>query len=143
MAVCLYLSRDQAKALIASSTAPAERSASSPCEGKKLCGVVYVAPWCPACNNLLPKLAVPLANAKDNKDFGMMIVVGQGKREGDNETKVSEIGAGAITDNDGFYHQKLRVEAYPSFYVINQNNRVVMQDQDAFIWHHTTLGVNP
>ena len=48
------------------------------CTDKQFCAVIYLAPWCPSCNQMAPQLRTAVQRAKSKTDFGMKIVVGQG-----------------------------------------------------------------
>ena len=101
------------------------------CTGKSTCVVVYVTPWCPACKQIKPHLVQALERSKTVQDSGFKVVVGQGKTPQSNEEEAMSYGAGAVTDNDGSQHRALAVESYPSFFVLDGNQKITMQGQDA------------
>ncbi len=104
------------------------------CAGKKFCALVYLAPWCGACKMETPRIRSQLARAKNLKDYGMKVVVGQGRSPGDNEQMASLFGAGASVDNTGALLQKFAVNRFPSFFVLDQEGSVILRDQEAFQW---------
>lgn len=104
------------------------------CNGKKKCAVVYVAPWCSACESLLPQLITYSASAKKNPDYGMQVIVGFGREAGDNESKAEQIGDLTIVDNTSKMADELGVKYFPTIVVIDEANRIEFRDQDALAW---------
>lgn len=109
---------------------------SDPCEGKKFCATIYVAPWCPACKAELPRFRGYLDKARTQRDYGLRIVVGRGQNPGDNEAMAKQLGAGAVTDDNGQIFAQLKVTKFPSFYILDGDKSVVLADGEAFQWMH-------
>lgn len=107
-----------------------------PCAGKKFCATIYVAPWCPACKAELPRFRRYLDNARTQKDYGLKIVVGRGQNPGDNEAMARQLGAGAVVDNNHQIFRQLQVTKFPSFYILDSENSVILADGEAFQWMH-------
>ncbi len=109
-------------------------SAEDGCEGRKFCGVIYLAPWCPACRVHVPRFREFLAQARTRKDTGLRIVVGQGKSEAQNLEMAQAIGPGSVIDSDGSIARKLRVNRFPSFFVLAEDQKVVHEGAAAQQW---------
>ena len=110
------------------------------CLGKKMCAMVYVAPWCPACNGIESDLRMVGNLSANNPEFGVLIIVGGGQTLGENEAKVAELGVAAVTDNQNSYARDLRIRKYPTFLVVNSANKLIHQDGDAIKWMDEALG---
>lgn len=104
------------------------------CQGKKECAVVYVAPWCGACNQLLPHFKSFAEKGLTHNDYGVQIIVGAGRTPEENENKMNEIGLNTFVDPDMEIAKKLKVAYFPSVYVINNINHVLLKDQEAINW---------
>jgi thiol-disulfide isomerase/thioredoxin len=109
-------------------------SRADPCTGKKTCVVVYMAPWCPACKQVLPAVIQLLAKTKTAKSLGAKVYVGRGESPVDDEKMAREIGAGAFTDTDLTMHKKLKVGYYPAFFVMDSEGSVTLDGKDAYYW---------
>jgi len=103
------------------------------CKGKELCGVIYVAPWCPACKSAAPHFKNFLESSWEHDTHGLEIIVGQDEPE-KNLEEVRFYGKGATADQDGSKFAALSVRKYPSFYVVNANGSIVKTDQEAINW---------
>lgn len=103
------------------------------CKGKELCGIVYVAPWCPACHSIEPLLKSAIVNTK-NHVYGIQVIVGRGKTEEENNQKALELGEGVIVDNNGTYFKELNIAYFPTIMVVNQHKKVQKEGQDALQW---------
>ncbi len=106
----------------------------SPCLGKKMCSVIYVAPWCPACKDVAPILTDLLKNAQEfNRDVGIMVVVGEGQAH-ENQQLADSFGRGSLIDHDRSILKSLDVSYYPTFVVVDASFKIVKKDQEAFQW---------
>ncbi len=112
------------------------------CKGKKTCSVVYVAPWCSACESLQPTLVSLLPAAKNNPDHGLLVIVGSGKEAGDNEAKADEIGFDTIVDNHNKLADELNVRYFPTIVVIDESLKIKLRDQEALGWIMQTFATN-
>ncbi len=140
IALALFLSRHKLIDTFTSPKVPTGLNQQGTCLGKKMCALVYVAPWCPACNGIAPDLRMVGNLSANNPDFGVLIIVGGGQAPGENEAKVLELGAAAVTDNQNSYARALRIRKYPTFLVVSSSNKLVHQDQAAIKWMDETLG---
>lgn len=130
----LYMSRGQLMGMFKEEKVPPGLFHEAGCKGKKVCGLVYLAPWCPACNSVIPQLQVYLKNSSNNKEAGLQIVVGAEQNRGDNASKAREIGEGVMTDDQKIYAETLAISYYPTFFVVNDKNQIIHKDQDAMNW---------
>ncbi|MBY0515399.1 MAG: hypothetical protein K2P81_00720 [Bacteriovoracaceae bacterium] len=135
-----FLARGKVFNLFLSREIPAALTQQGSCLGKKMCTVVYLAPWCPACNRLVPDLRMLGSLSFNQPDSGVLIIVGQGKTSDENEDKKIELGEAAITDNDGQLAKDLGIQHFPTFLVINQARKVIHEDQDALAYMDETFG---
>ena len=103
------------------------------CTNKKFCAMVYVAPWCPACKQMAERHRTALTKARDKKDYGFKVIVGQGRKE-ENEAEAAALGLGAVVDADNKWQATLHVDRFPSYYVLDQEGTVILQDNEAFQW---------
>jgi thiol-disulfide isomerase/thioredoxin len=113
---------------------PQTLQAINACTGKKLCAVIYIAPWCPACEQMSPILKTFLQNSKSVTDYGFQIIVGDERSAGDNKQKAQSLGDGVIIDGDRSLARTLKITYYPTFYVVDPKGKVQMKDQDAMTW---------
>ncbi len=115
-------------------TAPVQLTQSLECQKKNGCGVIYVAPWCPACNSMQPQIQQILQKSRENPDYGIVVIVGQGKEARDNFEKAQEIGEGTVTDDDSLYARALKIDRYPTFLVVDSQQKITHRDQAAMGW---------
>ena len=137
----LYVSRHQVISLLNARTVPATLTQTSECLGKKKCGIIYLAPWCPACNSIIPQLKIMLKNAESHPDFGLKIIVGRGRAAGDNFLKAKEIGEKVVVDDDGIYASTLNVTYFPTMLVVDGTNKVELKDQEAMHWLNESFAI--
>jgi thiol-disulfide isomerase/thioredoxin len=104
------------------------------CTGKKMCAVIYVAPWCPACETMMPSVLMMAKNAEKNKEYGFQVIVGAGREAGDNARKAELIGYGTLTDDDFKIGKSLGVTYFPSLFVLKSDRTVFIRDQEAMNW---------
>ena len=104
------------------------------CRNKKICLVVYMAPWCPACKQVMPEVSKLLEKSKTSKDFGAKAYVGKGSNLEENEAMARKLGAGAEVDTNHEMHQKLKVGYYPAFFVLDSEGSITLDGKDAFYW---------
>ncbi len=130
----IYMSRGQLTGMFKEQKVPPTLFQEAGCKGKKVCGLVYLAPWCPACNSVIPQLQVYLKNSPNNKEAGLQIIVGAEQYTGENVRKAKEIGEGVMTDDYKVYATTLGISYFPSFFVINEESKIIHKDQDAMNW---------
>ncbi len=104
------------------------------CQNKKLCVVVYMAPWCPACKQVMPAVSTLLEKSKLSKEFGTKVYVGKGASQEENEAMAKKLGAGAEVDSNLEMHKKLNVGYYPAFFILDAEGAMTSDGKDAFYW---------
>jgi thiol-disulfide isomerase/thioredoxin len=109
------------------------------CQGKKQCAWVYMAPWCPACKQYTFFLSHAVKIAATQPEFGLQIVVGGERRPGDNQAMASELGPQTLIDQDNSIARDQGISYYPTFLVLDENGRPIMQDKPAFDWVVSTF----
>lgn len=119
--------------------AAGEAPGPDPCVGKERCAVVYVAPWCPACKQMLPSL-LDLRDKywKGSGTRAIKFVVGQGEPE-QNRSMAKTIGDGAFVDPDGAFARKMKVEHFPTVWLTDASGKVLEQDRAAINWVNQDL----
>ena len=130
----VFLSRHQLTGMFKDKKVPPTLFQEAGCKGKKMCGLVYLAPWCPACNSVIPQLQIFLKNSVNNKELGLQLVVGAGQAPGDNERKAKEIGENVMVDSHNVYATSLAVSYYPTFLVVDDKKQIKYKDQEAMNW---------
>jgi thiol-disulfide isomerase/thioredoxin len=105
----------------------------SSCQGKALCGVIYVAPWCPACKQAAPTFKKFLQSSWDHKEHGLEIFVGKGEPQANLEEAIT-FGRGAAADQSGEKFKVLGIRQYPSFFVQDAQGKILKRDQEALDW---------
>lgn len=136
LAFCLFLGRERIFHLFKAhpKRVPATIAQGPQCSGKKLCGLIYVAPWCPGCNQLVPVFQSMVQTAPRNEEMGLKVIVGKGRTPEENAAKAQELGTGVIVDHDESYFTQLAIDRYPTFLVTDPTGKVVMRDGEAFTW---------
>jgi thiol-disulfide isomerase/thioredoxin len=130
----LWQYRGKVEDLVVAKKVTSPHLLNSNCLLKEKCAVVYIAPWCPACLNIIPELKGILNNARIQSRFGFIVIVGQGLNPADNQSKVNEIGEGAFVDTFNEWSESLRVKKFPSFFVLDRSGSVVEEDRHAREW---------
>ena len=108
------------------------------CTDKKFCAVVYLAPWCPSCNQMAPQLRTAVQRAKSKTEFGMKVVVGKGTFA-QNAEEAASFGEAGSADQDDTVHKALGVKQYPSFFVMDKDKTIILSDREAFDWLNEKL----
>ncbi len=109
-----------------------------PCLDKKMCAVVYIAPWCPACHSVLPQLKTFTQNASKHDEYGILIVIGAGTFE-QNQNTFKSFTTNAMIDSDSKIANSLGVNYFPTFLVLDAQREIKKRDHDAFTWMHQTF----
>ncbi len=99
-----------------------------PCLARTRCLVVYIAPWCAACQQT--KKFVPFVRdaVVDREDLGFMVVVGKGWGDfNGGHDMAREIGGQVYLDADARYWKILRgdVNAIPAWLVFDGSGEVI------------------
>lgn len=114
-----------------------------PCKGKKMCGVAYLAPWCPHCRSALPLYKSYLKKNVLESDYAFKVVVGQERKYGANEEMARLIGYGALVDHSGKRMGEWGIKGVPSIVVLDESGKVVKRDGEAEDWiekHYVAKG---
>jgi thiol-disulfide isomerase/thioredoxin len=104
------------------------------CGGKRYCGLIYVAPWCPACKKMSPLYREFLANADRSPDYGIQLVVGAGRTPQQNDEAVASYGKGAVADQSRRVGNYLGIHSFPSYFVLDSNRTVISSGSAALAW---------
>ncbi|MFZ4714593.1 MAG: TlpA family protein disulfide reductase [Bacteriovoracaceae bacterium] len=152
VALCLYLSWDKYKLrLLAPNKLPSTTAKNTQvpnCLEKKQCAVIYVAPWCPSCDQMAPQIQGFLNNSLNHPEIGVKVIIGQGRSTDENEQKAQDyrsqckdksIYKDIFIDSDSSLKNSLGVNYYPTFMVVNTEGRVEKRDQNAWKWMHENL----
>lgn len=113
-------------------------AAKDSCEGKKVCAVAYLAPWCPHCKRMIPDLKEMLLKAQASSDKGLRVIAGAGEPEA-NQALAAEFGTSGVVDANREIQQKLGVRQFPSFYLLNEKGHLMAGDQAAYQWLYENL----
>lgn len=130
----LYISRHQLTGMFKDKKVPPTIFQEAGCKGKKMCGLVYLAPWCPACNSVIPQLQIFHKNSVYNKELGLQLIMGAEQMSGDNARKAKEIGGNVLVDEHNVYATSLAISYYPTFLVVDEKKQIKYKDQDAMNW---------
>lgn len=88
------------------------------CEGKKVCLVVYVSPWCPACKGQLPFIKEVDSTVKAYPGFGLEVIIGWDKRSRLLEMAQS-LGVHSLLDDRGSFATAASLSSVPSWYLFS------------------------
>jgi len=105
-----------------------------PCFNKNHCAVIYLAPWCSACNQLAPQLIQLLQKANSLHEIGIAVIIGKGRTHEENESYAKKFGVNALVDNDEKIEQALGISYYPTFLIFDKNRKIILKDMDAMNW---------
>lgn len=115
--------------------AGARAGAADPCQGRSTCVVMYVTPWCGACQ-LHVGTTVPLLRAKWGASPdrpGLKVIVGNSD-DGKLDELAKRIGDPVFIDRSDQLLRALEVRRFPSFYVVDQRQRITHEGDDAVAW---------
>lgn len=100
------------------------RTNTDPCNAAQYCVVVYLAPWCGACQSELPWIGELQNAALSTKGVRFMIVVGSDERA-NLLGMARQLPQGAFLDAKGVYKSSLGVYAFPSFFLVDHERQVL------------------
>jgi|GEM_PF-2777571 len=138
-AVAIFLARHKIIDALSSKKVPSGLATLGTCAGKRMCAIVYVAPWCPACHAIQDDLRMLGSTSANHPDFGVLVIVGGGRTPDENAATVAGYGAVATADDENTYAQALRIRKYPSFLVVS-SLKVVHEDRAALQWMDESFG---
>jgi thiol-disulfide isomerase/thioredoxin len=110
-----------------------------PCSGKQRCLVVYLAPWCSACKAVTPQLLQVRDRWKGSATRGIKFIVGADSDE-KNRALALSIGEGAYIDQGDAYRRAMKVQHFPTLWVVDENAKVITADRGAYDWLNSELG---
>jgi hypothetical protein len=99
-----------------------------PCWLRKRCLVVYIAPWCGACQQTKNFVPIIREALRDKPDTGFMVIVGKGWGDFNGGYEMArEIGGQVYLDREASYWQLLReeVNAIPAWLVFDGRGDVL------------------
>ena len=107
------------------SDSPVDQSAKiETCISKKRCVFIYVAPWCPACHQLLGQFE-RIKSGLARKDIGVLLVVGA---DDDRQKEIAlrnQYDADAILDTTTGQFRKInKIDAFPTLIVMQPSGKV-------------------
>lgn len=104
--------------------APSNATAQVPCVGKHRCVLVYVAPWCPACQGTIVGIRKLIERYRDSSQIGISVIVG-GDRRDKLESMAEKVGDFAFLDLDDSFAHAASIEGIPAWFVIDDKRKVV------------------
>jgi thiol-disulfide isomerase/thioredoxin len=107
---------------------------STECRQKKFCAIVYVAPWCPACKQYALFLKQGLTKLKRPGEVALVVIMGMENQNGENEREAKIISDKVIIDKTSDLARDLRIEHFPTFMVVDGDQKVMLRDREAFEW---------
>jgi|GEM_PF-5785813 len=114
------------------------------CQGKKMCGVIFLASHCPVCKLQQPTHKAWLENNSPSKEFGLKAIVGFARRAGQNEEFAKGLGErGVAVDNDGAMAKRMNITTYPKYLVFDADKKLVYKDNEASDWIQKNFGAPP
>lgn len=111
-----------------------EIASTKTCTDKKQCMVIYITPWCGACERMAPFFEAWVKKIKNDPDYGIQVIVGKGNHPRDNREKAARYGASGIVDFDQSYHESLPIEGYPTMLLLDSEGKIVSEGQTMANW---------
>lgn len=102
------------------------------CQSKKTCFIVYVAPWCGACQMFMERHFSPMSNKIAQKDLGLLVIVGA-DAPAKNSDHAKKIGPLASTDTNDEFLKKNKIEYFP-FFIVTSAGHVTHHGRPALDW---------
>ncbi len=97
---------------------------SDPCYQKPRCLIIYVSPWCGACQSEVPFLSEVQSFTYDHPNVGFKVYVGSDQEE-NLRRFASQIRANTFLDIDGSIGRSLGVSSYPSYYWLDEEGDII------------------
>jgi len=104
--------------------APFDPKEPDPCVTKKKCLIVYVTPWCPACNSSEALIKRIRDDFKNSPEYGMMIVIGVASQP-ELAGKALDLGENTFLDTENKFRKAAKIYAYPTWMVVDQNYNIL------------------
>ena len=126
-------SRNSVSAPMATLKSPTAKElySTTSCEGKASCFLVYVTPWCPACEQLSPYLQKIQEQTKSDPDYGIKMIVSGERNPGDNQRIADRYGQSTVIDQDRSVHKMLDIKYYPTVLLVRQDGTISERDNKA------------
>jgi thiol-disulfide isomerase/thioredoxin len=128
---------------IANTPAYHELITTESCAGKKSCVLIYVTPWCPACEQMSPFIQKWLAKAKDDPDYGFKVIVGMENARGDNQRLAKRYAPVSVIDHRRKIHDLLGVRYYPTLLMVKTSGEVDARDDKVIEWAMNRYNTGP
>jgi thiol-disulfide isomerase/thioredoxin len=120
-----------------------ELVSSTSCEGKKSCVLIYVTPWCPACEEMSPLIQQWLVKARNDADVGFKVIVGMENARGDNQRLAKRYAPVSIIDHRRKIHDLLGVRYYPTLFMVKTNGELLARDEKVVEWAMNRYNTGP
>lgn len=101
------------------------------CEGKASCLLVYVTPWCPACEQLSPYLLKIQEKSQPDSEYGIKMIVGLERDPGANQRIAERYGKTTVIDTDQSVHKILNIKYYPTILLVTKDGIISERDNKA------------
>jgi thiol-disulfide isomerase/thioredoxin len=133
---CFYLWKQKQNVTSIPTQSPLYRElvSSRSCEKKSSCALVYVTPWCPACEQLSPILTQWKEKSLNDPEAGLKIIVGMERNSGDNKRIAERYGDNSLIDEDQRLHELLKIRHYPTIILVRKDGVIEKRDQEAIMW---------
>ncbi len=104
-----------------------------PCLNRPYCVVIYLAPWCPHCRNAVKYVNDLRSFWASTERPGLKVVVGADKKE-NLESMAQTIGGNVYLDLEGKFKDLMKVDFYPTWYVISKEGMILKRKKAAIGW---------
>ncbi len=104
-----------------------------PCENREYCVYVYLAPWCPHCQDWLSTLAICRNALKPMDRPGLKVIIGDDKKDAINGM-AAQVGPPVYLDIDNKFLHALHIHSFPDFIVVDGTQHVVASGEDGNRW---------
>lgn len=101
------------------------------CEGKANCLLVYVTPWCPACEQISPYLRNIQEKSQSDSEYGIKMIVGQERDPGGNRRIADRYGKTTVIDEDLSVQKMLNVSYFPTVLLVRKDGSISERDNKA------------
>ena len=99
-------------------------SASDPCQGKRACLIMFLAPWCPSCHAAIPFVKAAREHALKDPGLGVQVVIGADDLS-ELEQMGKEISGAVYYDVDGQIASAISGSGVPRWAVIDMQRKIL------------------